>query len=203
MFEEILPLKSHPKSSTREGVLWVLTFLPSSLGQGFAPLIDASLPALISGLADESESVRDVALRAGRVMVRSQGKPHIDKILPSLENGLSDDDYRIRVASLTLLGDLLSMLGGTKVAKGDADTQDDIRAAERAQAQIALVLGAETRKRLLSRLYLARCDTASVVRQISLQVWKTVVSVTVRTLREILHVLVEHIVDALASGHPE
>jgi len=203
MLEEILPLKSHPKASTREGVLWVLTFLPSSLGQGFAPLIDPSLPALLSGLADENENCRDVALRAGRVLVRSQGKPHIDKILPPLELGLSDDDYRIRVASLTLLGDLLGMLGGTKVVKGDADTQDDIRQAERAQAQIALVLGTETRRRLLSRLYLTRSDTTSVVRQISVQVWKTVVSVTPRTLREILPVLIGQIVDALASGHPE
>ena len=81
--------------------------------------------------------------------------------------------------------------------------QDDIRAAERAQAQIALVLGTETRKRLLSRLYLTRCDTTAVVRQISVQVWKTVVSVTPRTLREILPVLVGLIVDSLASGSAE
>uniref|UniRef100_A0A7S4K262 TOG domain-containing protein n=2 Tax=Odontella aurita TaxID=265563 RepID=A0A7S4K262_9STRA len=201
--DEILPLRSHPQAATREGVLWVLTFLPSSMGQGFAPFIDASLPALLSGLADESEPVRDVALRAGRVMVRSHGKSHIDKILPPLEKGLSDDDHRIRVSSLTLLGDLLSMLGGTKVVKGEADTQDDIRQAERAQAQIALVLGSETRKRLLSELYLARSDTAAVVRQIAVQVWKTFVSVTPRTLREILGVLVGQIIDALASGHPE
>lgn len=120
MREEILPLKSHPKSSTREGVLWILTFMPSSLGQAFAPLIDISLPALLSGLSDDNEQVRDVALRAGRVIIRSHGKAHVNKILPNLEQGLMDDDWRIRVSSLTLLGDLLSMIGGTKVVKGDA-----------------------------------------------------------------------------------
>ncbi|KAL7456767.1 hypothetical protein ACHAWC_008242 [Mediolabrus comicus] len=203
MINEILPLNSHPKAGTREGVLWVLTFLPSALGQAYAPLIDESLPALLSGLADDNETVRDVALRAGRVLVKSNGKAHKDKILPSLENGLSNEDYRIRVASLTLLGDLLSMLGGTKVVKGNADTQDDIRQAERAQAQIALVLGNETRKRVLSSLYLARSDTAAVVRQAAVQVWKTVVSVTPRTLREILSELVDQIVVSLASGDPE
>ncbi|KAL7446874.1 hypothetical protein ACHAXM_011445 [Skeletonema potamos] len=203
MVNEILPLKSHPKAGTREGVLWVLTFLPSALGQAYASLIDESLPALLSGLADDNETVRDVALRAGRVLVKSNGKAHKDKILPSLENGLSNEDYRIRVASLTLLGDLLSMLGGTKVVKGNADTQDDIRQAERAQAQIALVLGNETRKRVLSSLYLARSDTAAVVRQAAVQVWKTVVSVTPRTLREILSELVDQIVVSLASGDPE
>ena len=127
MVNEILPLKSHPKAGTREGVLWVLTFLPSVLGQAYSSLIDESLPALLSGLADDNEAVRDVALRAGRVLVRSHGKAHKDKILPSLEEGLSNEDYRIRVSSLTLLGDLLGMLGGTKVGKTSTDTQDDIR----------------------------------------------------------------------------
>lgn len=203
MINEILPLKSHPKAGTREGVLWILTFLPSVLGQAYSSLIDESLPALLSGLADDNENVRDVALRAGRVLVRSHGKAHKDKILPSLEEGLSNEDYRIRVASLTLLGDLLGMLGGTKVGKANTDTQDDIRQAERAQAQIALALGNETRKRVLSSLYLARSDTAAVVRQSAVQVWKSVVSVTPRTLREILSVLVDQIVTALASSDPE
>jgi HEAT repeat protein len=203
MREEILPLRSHPSPSTREGVLWILTFLPASLGQSFTPLIDVSFPALISGLSDESEPVRDVAMRAGRVLIRSHGKDHVDKILPSLEKGLTDEDHRIRVASLSLLGDLLSMIGGTSVIKGDGDTQDDIRKAEKAQAQIALALGSDTRKRILSGLYLARSDTTSAVRQIAVQVWKTVVSVTARSLREILPMLVNQVVDALASGHPD
>jgi hypothetical protein len=203
MRDEILPLRSHPRASTREGVLWVLTFLPSALGQAFTSLIDLSLPALIGGLSDDSEPVRDVAMRAGRVLIRSHGKVHSDKILPSLEAGFVDEDYRIRVASLTLLGDLLSMIGGTSVITGDGNTQDDVRKAERAQVQIAITLGSETRKRVLSSLYLARNDTAAVVRSSAVQVWKTVVSVTARTLRDILPILVGQIVDALASGHPE
>ena len=203
MKDEILPLIDHPKANTREGVLWVLTFLPSALGQSFAPLIDASFPALISGLSDDHESVRDVAMRAGRVTIRSHGKAHVDKILPSLEEGLNNADYRIRAASLNLLGDLLSTLAGIKASKGDLDTQEDIRQAERAQAQIALVLGPATRKRVLSSLYLRRSDTAAVVRQAAVLVWKSVVSVTPRTLREVLDSLVEQIVNALASGHPD
>jgi HEAT repeat protein len=120
-----------------------------------------------------------------------------------LEAGLSDEDHRIRIASLSLLGDLLSLIGGTQVIRGDGDTQDDIRKAERAQAQIALALGVETRKRVLSSLYLARSDTVHMVRQSAIQVWKTVVSVTARTLRDILPVLVSKIVNDLASGNEE
>jgi len=203
MRDEIIPLINHPKASTKEGVLWLLTFLPSSLGQSFAPLIDSSFPALISGLSDEAESVRDVALRAGRVMIRSHAKAHVDKFLPSLETSLSDEDYKIRLASLNLLGDLLSTLGGTKVSKGEADLQEDIRQAERAQAQIALALEHQTRKRILSGLYLRRSDSVSAVRQSAVQVWKAIVCQTPRALREILDVLVEQIVDALASGDEE
>lgn len=203
MLEEILPLRNHPEASTREGVLWMLTYLPPTLGQGFTPLMDASLPALIGGLSDEGESVREVAMRAGRVLIRSHGKVHVDKILPSLENGLVDDDYRIRLASLTLLGDLLSTIGGTTLLIGDGDTREDIRRAERAQAQIALTLGHEKRKRVLSGLYLARSDNVSMVRHHAVQVWKTVVSVTARTLKDILPVLVGQVVVGLASGDPE
>ena len=97
-------------------------------------MIDESLPALLSGLADDLETVREVALRAGRVLVKSHGKAHKDKIPPPLEEGLNNEDYRIRVALLTLLGDMLGMLGGTKVGKANTDTQDDIRQTEQAQA---------------------------------------------------------------------
>ncbi len=203
IINEILPLRNHPEASTREGVLWMLSFLPPALGQGFSPYIGMSLPALVGGLSDDSEPVREVALRAGRVLIRSHGKVHVDKILPSLEEGLVNDDHRIRIASLTLLGDLLSMLGGTTMVKGDGDTQDDIRKAERAQAQIALALGPDTRRRVLSELYIARSDPVHMVRQIALQVWKTVVSVTARSLRDILPALVSKIISNLASGHPE
>jgi HEAT repeat protein len=203
MLDDILPLKSHPSPSTREGVLWVLTFLPPALGHGFTPLLDLSLPALISGLSDDNEQVREVAMRAGRVMIKSHGRGHVDTFLPILEGGMGDEDYRIRVSSLMLLGDLLSMIAGTTVLKTDGDTQEDIRRAERAQAQLTLALGMDTRNRIFSGLYLLRSDSASAVRQGAIQVWKTVVSVTARTLRQILPVLVKMVVADLASGNIE
>jgi HEAT repeat protein len=203
MQDDILPLASHASPSHREGVLWVLCFLPPALGQGFTALLDDSLPPLINGLSDENEQVREVAMRAGRVLIKSHGKVHFDKILPILQNGMSDADFRIRYSSLMLLGDLLSMIGGTSVLRTDGDTQDDIRRAERAQAQLTLVLGIQTRNRVLSDVYLARSDNAVVVRQAAVQVWKTVVSVTARTLRQILPVLVGRVVSDLASGEAE
>ena len=203
MLNDILPLQSHPAHSTREGVLWVLCFLPPAMGQGFTRMLDDSLPALISGLSDENEQVREVAIRAGRVLIKSHGKVHFDKIVPILQNGMTDEDHRIRLSSLMLLGDLLSMIGGTTVLRTDGDTQDDIRRAERAQAQITQVLGIKTRNHVLSDVYLARSDNAHAVRHAAVQVWKTVVSVTARTLRQILQVLVSRVVKDLASGDVE
>ena len=203
MMDDILPLSSHPSPSTREGVLWVLCFLPPAMGQGFNSMLDESLPALISGLSDDNEQVREVSIKAGRVLIRSHGKVHHDKILPILQNGMTDEDYRIRLSSLMLLGDLLSMIGGTTVLRTDGDTQDDIRRAERAQAQITQVLGIKTRNHVLSDVYLSRNDNAAAVRHAAIQVWKTVVSVTARTLRQILQVLVSRVVKDLASGDAE
>ena len=140
-------------------------------------------------------------MRAGRVLIRSMGKTHTSKILPALENGLLNDNYRIRMASLNLIGDLLSLLGGVQIS--GVGSEDDTKGAEKAQAQIALALGSETRARVLARLYMSRSDTSSVVRQGAIQVWKTVVSVTPRTLREILPVLISHVVEALASNNSE
>jgi len=83
VFNEIMPLKDCPEASKREGVLWMLSYLAPALGQGFSfewPFVTA----LIAGLADDSDSVREVAMRAGRVLIRSHGKLHHDKILPSV-----------------------------------------------------------------------------------------------------------------------
>jgi hypothetical protein len=46
-------------------------------------------------------------------------------------------------------------------------------------------------------------EAKAVVRQLAVQVWKSVGSVTARTLREILSELVDQIVTALTSGDPE
>jgi hypothetical protein len=48
-----------------------------------------------------------------------------------------------------------------------------------------------------------KAEAKAVVRQLAVQVWKSVGSVTARTLREILSVLVDQIVTALTSGDPE
>ena len=99
-----MTLRSHSSHSAREGLLWLLTFLPSVLGEPFSAYISATLPVVLSGLSDDSEGVREVALRAGQVYVTSHGRAHTRDVLHPLLSGMFDDDWRIRESSVTLLG---------------------------------------------------------------------------------------------------
>ncbi|CAM9323776.1 unnamed protein product [Ectocarpus sp. 6 AP-2014] len=201
---DLLPLAAHPKGSVREGVLWVLCFLPGAMGKDFAPIIPSSLPVVLAGLSDEVEAVREVALRSGQVLVSTHGKTHADQLLPALEDGLFDDNWRIRQSSVQLLGDLLYLIGDTKeVALDEGAVEDDARGSTRAGEAIEEALGLDRRNSILASLYLIRSDTSAVVRQSALQVWKTVVPNTPKALREILPLLINQIVTALASGNPD
>ena len=65
------------------------------------------LPAILDGLADESEGVRDAALQAGRTAVELFAQTSLPLLLPAVENGIIHDNWRIRQSSVELLGDLL------------------------------------------------------------------------------------------------
>jgi hypothetical protein len=101
--------------------------MTSSLG----PFIKEILPVILSGLSDENEGVREVALRAGQVLVGVLGQEFALEILPGLRAGLYEDDDRIRLSALTLLGELLYLVAETKavgVAPGIDDDDDEMTA---------------------------------------------------------------------------
>ncbi len=65
------------------------------------------LPAILDGLADEAEGVRDAALAAGRTFVELYARTALPLLLPAVEEGIVHDNWRIRQSSIELLGDLL------------------------------------------------------------------------------------------------
>lgn len=201
---DLLPLIEHPKFYVREGIQWVISFLSPALGvDGYAPYIERTLPLVISGLADEAESVREVSLHAGQVVVNAHAISHTMLILPNLETGVFDDSWRIRQSSVSLLGILLYKVGGTK-AVGLADNDDDEGAGSlAADIEIARVLGQTRRNAVLAALFMIRSDTSSAVRQGALLVWKSVVSHSGRTLREILPTLMNSIITYLSLDNLE
>ncbi|KAI0110733.1 armadillo-type protein [Nemania sp. FL0031] len=201
--EEILPTilqnVESSKAVVREGFMSLFVFLPVCFGNSFANYLGKIIPPILAGLTDEIESIRDTALRAGRLLVKNFATRAVDLLLPELERGLADDSYRIRLSSVELVGDLLFNLTGIT---GNADAEDEEEKAKEAGASLREVLGDEKRNKILSALYICRCDTAGAVRTAAIGVWKALVA-TPRILKELTPTLTQLIIRRLGSSSME
>lgn len=201
--EETLPTilqnVASSKASVREGFMSLFIFLPVCFGNSFANYLSKIIPPILSGLADEVESIRDTSLRAGRLLVKNFATKSIDLLLPELERGLADDSYRIRLSSVELVGDLLFNLTGI-----NANTeQDEVEeGAQEAGASLLEVLGEEKRNKVLSSLYICRCDTSGLVRTAAVNVWKALVA-SPKILKELVPTLTQLIIRRLGSSNME
>ncbi|KAI2609222.1 translational activator GCN1 [Hypoxylon sp. NC1633] len=187
------------KPAVREGFMSLFIFLPVCFGNSFANYLGKIIPPILAGLADDIESIRETALRAGRLLVKNFAARAVDLLLPELERGLADDSYRIRLSSVELVGDLLFNLTGIT---GNAEAEDEAETAKEAGASLREVLGEEKRNKVLSALYICRCDTASAVRAAAVSVWKALVA-TPRTLKELTPTLTQLIIRRLGSTNME
>ncbi|KJE95363.1 hypothetical protein CAOG_08919 [Capsaspora owczarzaki ATCC 30864] len=199
LIPDILQNATSGKTVVREGYLMLFVFLPGTFGESFKPFINTVLPPVLKGLADESEAVRDAALRGGQMIINYFAQTSVTLLLPELERGLFDDNWRIRQCSVQLLGDLLYRISGLSGKKTTVSDEDDTFGTEDARLAILASLGEERRNRVLAGLYMARSDVALIVRQASLHVWKTIVTNTPRTLREVLTTLMTLLLGFLAS----
>ncbi|KAF1967533.1 ARM repeat-containing protein [Bimuria novae-zelandiae CBS 107.79] len=195
----ILQNVSSNKPSVREGFMSLFIFLPACFGNSFANYLSRIIPPILGGLADDVESIRDTALRAGRLLVKNFATKAIDLLLPELERGLADDSHRIRLSSVELVGDLLFNLTGIS---GKAEDDEVEEGAKEAGQSLLEVLGEEKRNKVLSALYICRNDTSGLVRSASINVWKALVA-TPRTLKELIPTLTQLIIRRLASSNME
>lgn len=207
-FEHILPdlIKncSHQKASVRDGYLTLFKYLPRSFGVQFQNYLQQVLPAILDGLADENESVRDAALGAGHILVEHYATTSLPLLLPAVEDGIFSDNWRIRQSSVELLGDLLFKVAGTSGKSILEGGSDDEGASTEAQGRAIIeVLGREKRNEVLAALYMVRTDVSVTVRQAALHVWKTIVANTPKTLKEIMPVLMNTLISSLASPSSE
>lgn len=94
-------------------------------------------------------------------------------------------------------------MGDTKaVGMTDLDNDDDDQgggSSSRVTSTIRAHIGEDLADFVLSSLYIVRSDNSSSVRQIALQVWKSIVSNTPKTLREIMPSLVDLLIRKLSS----
>ena len=200
--EETLPTilqnVTSSKPSVREGFMSLFIYLPACFGNSFANYLSRIIPPILSGLADEIESIRETSLRAGRLLVKNFATKAIDLLLPELDRGLADDSYRIRLSSVELVGDLLFNLTGIS----GTTEQDEDENAQETTVSLLEVLGEEKRNKILSSLYICRCDTSALVRTAAINVWKAVVA-TPRTLKELVPTLTATLIRRLASANME
>lgn len=180
---------------TKEGYLGMFVFLPAALGEDFSPHVQKVLAALLLGLSDEHEAVRDVSLRAAQVIIRQFGNTHTAFLLPPLEEGTFADDWRLRVSSVNLLGTLVS-----EVLRDGSSGVDVMLVAGHTGGDGLNVLSRERRMFVLSSLYIAKNDENRVVRNTAGIHWKALVQNTPRTLRELLPILMERLTRALSSS---
>ena len=190
------------KPAVREGFMSLFIFLPVCFGNSFSNYLGRIVPPILSGLADDVESIRETALRAGRLLVKNFAVRAVDLLLPELERGLADDSYRIRLSSVELVGDLLFNLTGVKASTDEDEGDDEEDTAREAGVSLKEVLGEEKRNKILSALYVCRCDTSSAVRSAAVSVWKVLVH-TPRTLKELVPTLTQLLIRRLGSSNME
>lgn len=200
--EETLPTilqnVASPRPAVREGFMSLFIYLPACFGNSFVIYLSKIIPSILAGLADEIESIRETSLRAGRLLVKNFATKAIDLLLPELDRGLADDSHRIRLSSVDLVGHLLFNLTGLS----DKKDQDEEEGAAEAGQSLLEVLGEDRRNRILSSLYICRCDTSGLVRNAAINVWKALVA-TPRTLKELVPTLSQLLIRRLASPNIE
>jgi len=205
LLPEVIENTSSSKQYVREGFMTLLVYLPATFGDQFQNYLSKVIPCILHGLADEAESVREVSLRAGQMIVQNYSTTAVDLLLPSLKRGLFDDNWRIRLSSIQLLGDLLYRIIG--ISKNNLNSEDieqlDVYGSETARKVLIFTLGEEGYMQVLASIYIVRSDTSAVVRQCSIHIWKSIVANTPKTLKEILPILMNMLINNLASSEYE
>ena len=87
------------------------------------------------------------------------------------------------------MGELLFRISGISGKTEIEQAEDEVPTTSAVRTALVDVLGAERRDRILASIYIARQDSAGVVRQLSMHIWKALVQNTPRTIREILSTL--------------
>ncbi|KAJ3234763.1 translational activator of GCN4 [Chytriomyces hyalinus] len=203
LLPDILNNAMSPRTYVREGFITLLVFLPATFGDSFQPYIGSIIPPILRGLADETDTVRETAMKAGRGVVRNYATTAVDLLLPELELGLFDENWRIRQSSVQLMGELLYRIAGVS-GKADVDgNEDESVGTEHNKKALVTTLGQDRYDSVLSSLYIVRSDSNGIVRSAALHVWKSIVNNTPRTLKEILPVIIQMVIESLASPEYE
>lgn len=184
----------------KDGYLMLFIYLPIVMKDDFSPYIGLIIGPVLNGLADDVEYVRETAFLAGQRIVNMYAESAVKLLLPELEKGLLDMNWRIRYSSVKLIGDLLYRITGIS-GKTFADISDITEG--KTEEVVKEVLGLNTRDRVLSGIYMCRCDISSEVKHAAMHIWKMLITNTAKTIREILPTMFNILLGSLASKNDE
>ncbi|KAH3761043.1 protein ILITYHIA [Pelomyxa schiedti] len=216
----VISKSEDPQVYVRQGALLLIRFLPVTMRDKLNPYIATILPPVLNGLADQTEVVRDVALKAGNTIVSTYHTSALNLLVPALENGVFDDNWRIQESSVVLLGDLLTNLlqfAKEKPVNAEENSETESQEAEEngeseeseeseeetketAQSSVVAQALGDRCNDVLSALYLVRFDANITVTQKAALIWKTVVDHPSKALIEILPTLMSRILTFLSSS---
>ena len=204
--EELLPAiisnLSSSKTYVRKGFMTLLIYLPTTHGAKFEPYLSQIITPILNGIADDFDLVRDTAIKAASIIVKNYSSSAIKLMLPELEKGVVDKYWRIRLSSLNLLGELLFKIG--KIASvSDADDEVESSNSESSKKLLVEALGIDHYQKLLCVIYILMSDSHGVVRQAALKIWRSLVSNTPKTVKELLPILISDVVTFLAEDSTE
>ncbi|XP_065320112.1 uncharacterized protein LOC135927836 isoform X2 [Gordionus sp. m RMFG-2023] len=212
--------KSLP-AHVKDGYLMLFLYLPTTFGDAFVPYIDRIVPPLLMGLSDESEYVRETAIKAGKGIINTYSIEVIStSFLPQIQNGIlnaphtgeisgeieekfveTSSNWRIRYSCVQLIGELVfKILGITgKMTTFSADS-DDTFASENTYEILSETLGEDRFQSILAGLYLCANDNRQEIASYSLHIWKIAVHNTVRVLKHLVSKIVPAILDHLTRA---
>ncbi|EMR09730.1 hypothetical protein PNEG_01915 [Pneumocystis murina B123] len=178
-------------SYVKEGYISLFIYLPRAFGPRFQPYIGKIVSPILLGLADDSESVRDVSLSAGKVIIDNYSTKAVDFLLPELQKEIFNENWKIRLSSVQLISNLLFHITGIS---GKVHLEENINASQHYKNFLLDILGQEKRDSILASLYILRQDSIEQVRSFVLNIWKALVINTSKTVKEILPVIINMII---------
>uniref|UniRef100_A0A183C1F3 TOG domain-containing protein n=1 Tax=Globodera pallida TaxID=36090 RepID=A0A183C1F3_GLOPA len=178
-------LVSPTSSVDRQGAAQGLSEVISALGEEF---LAENLPGALS---DETEYVRESALKAGKHLITASSVHARKLLIPQLQSALIHENWRIRQASVKLIGDFLFHVSGVSGKMTSETTgEDDTMGSEAVNKAIVRSIGQRSRDELMAGIYLTRYDVVLAV----------VVANTPRTLRDMMKPLFELMLHCLSSS---
>ena len=88
----------------RQGAMFALETLSSTLARLFEPYAIHALPLLLSAFGDSTPDVREAATDAARVIMKNMSGYGVKLMLPSLLSGLEEKQWRTKKGSIELMG---------------------------------------------------------------------------------------------------